>query len=36
MLSKNLIILTNRLCLGIDYAEIVWIEVKIRLGLETR
>ena len=36
MLSKNFIILTNSLCLGIDYVGIFWIEVTARLGIETR
>ena len=35
MLSKNYIILTNNLYLGIVYAETLWIEVTASLGLKT-
>ena len=35
MLSKNFIILSNSLCLGIDYMETFSIKVMARSGLET-
>ena len=36
MISKNFIVLTENHCLGIGYAKTFWIEVKGRLGQETR